>query len=105
MTASLKSATLNLCPVTGRGAALAGRKRRHARGAEAGFSLTELVVVVALIIIVAGLAFRTLSGRDDSVRLGQDVTRRIRERRAAAIQPPSCPVKNRAADAVTTDAP
>jgi type II secretory pathway pseudopilin PulG len=86
MTASLKSATLNLCPVTGRGAALAGRKRRHARGAEAGFSLTELVIVVALIIIVAGLAFRTLSGRDDSVRLGQDVTRRIRERRAAAIQ-------------------
>ena len=86
MTASLKSATLNLCPVTGRGAALAGRKRRHARGVEAGFSLTELVVVVALIIIVAGLAFRTLSGRDDSVRLGQDVTRRIRERRAAAIQ-------------------
>lgn len=86
MKASLKSATLNLCPVAGRGAALAGRKRRHARGAEAGLSLTELVIVLALIIIVAGLAFRTLSGRDDSVRLGQDVTRRIRERRAAAIQ-------------------
>jgi type II secretory pathway pseudopilin PulG len=84
MKAASKSATPNLRPRVG-GAAPAGRTRR-ARRAEAGFSLTELVIVIALIIIVAGLAFRTLSGRDDSVRLGQDVTRRIRERRAAAIQ-------------------
>lgn len=84
MKAASKSATPNLCPRAG-GAALAGRTRR-ARRAEAGFSLAELVIVIALIIIVAGLAFRTLSGRDDSVRLGQDVSRRIRERRAAAIQ-------------------
>jgi type II secretory pathway pseudopilin PulG len=84
MKAASKSATPNLCPRVG-GAALAGRTRR-ARRAEAGFSLAELVIVIALIIIVAGLAFRTLSGRDDSVRLGQDVSRRIRERRAAAIQ-------------------
>lgn len=84
MKAASKSATPNPCPRAG-GAALAGRTRR-ARRAEAGFSLAELVIVVALIIIVAGLALRTLSGRDDSVRLGQDVTRRIRERRAAAIQ-------------------
>ena len=86
MRTTLQRATLNLRPAATRGDALAGRCRRRAGGAEGGFSLTELLVVSALIIIVAALAFRISSGRDDGSRLGQDVARRIRERRAAAIQ-------------------
>lgn len=66
--------------------------RRHggrpsaALKAQRGHSLVELLIVMVIIVIVAGLAFTRFSGRDDGVRLGQDVARRIRERRAAAIQ-------------------
>ncbi|MFL6284630.1 MAG: prepilin-type N-terminal cleavage/methylation domain-containing protein [Pyrinomonadaceae bacterium] len=66
-------------------------RRRSARQAaslkaQRGHSLVELLIVVVIIMIVASLAFARFSGREDGVRLGQDVARRIRERRAAAIQ-------------------
>lgn len=64
-----------------------GGRPATARKAQAGYGLVELLIVVVIVMIVAGLALATrFSGRDDGVRLGQDVARRIRERRAAAIQ-------------------
>src|SRR5438105_6000645 len=63
-----------------------GGRASAALKAQRGHSLVELLIVMVIIVIVAGLAFTRFSGRDDGVRLGQDVARRIRERRAAAIQ-------------------
>lgn len=66
---------------------LSQTRHQTRRGREnLGFTLVEVMIVVAIVGIVAALTIARLANRDDAVRLGQAAAQRVRERRAAAIQ-------------------